>query len=104
MEGGRFLEVTRKLLTEDYRISWYDRYATSGSILSGQNSFGLSLDLPGGTTIPSADGIEMATRITGGTGKSNRSKYTCVCEIHVWGKPGLNILCGSCGEQFREKA
>jgi len=33
----------------------------------------------------------------------NKIKYTCeACSINVWGKPGLNIDCGDCGEAFQE--
>ncbi len=105
IEGGRFLDVCRELLTQDFKISWYDRFASSDAVKAGQSSFGLSLDLPGGSTIAAMDGIEMATGATGSTGnKSNRSKYTCACDINVWGKPALNIVCGDCGEQFTENA
>ena len=33
----------------------------------------------------------------------NKVKYTCPgCEANVWGKPGLQVLCGGCDEQFEE--
>jgi hypothetical protein len=31
----------------------------------------------------------------------NKVKYTCPgCAVNVWGKPGLSIICGACGEAF----
>jgi predicted SprT family Zn-dependent metalloprotease len=35
------------------------------------------------------------------TKRLSKSKYTCFhCETNVWGKPGLNIVCGNCDRQF----
>jgi ribosomal protein S27E len=34
---------------------------------------------------------------------ASKSRYTCPgCEYpkHVWGKPGLHVICGECGERF----
>lgn len=111
IEGGLFLQVCRELLTQDYKISWYDRFATPEVVKAGQSSFGLSLDLPAsGASIPATSGIKLAitsadTPTPAGAGnKSNRSKYTCSCDISVWGKPGLNINCGECAQAFVEIA
>ncbi|HEY8097007.1 MAG TPA: SprT-like domain-containing protein [Methylobacter sp.] len=104
--GGLFLSACRELLTSDFKISWYDRFASANAVKAGQNSFALSIDLdmPGGVTIASEDGIEMAsaTTLSAAENKSNRSKYTCRCDINVWGKPGLNLSCGDCGNSFVE--
>lgn len=101
IEGGRFLDVCRELLTQDFKISWYDRFASSDFVRAGQSSFGLLLDLPeAGVAIAASDGVEM--EILDGN-KSNRSKYTCSCEINVWGKPDLKIICGDCKKPFIEK-
>lgn len=32
--------------------------------------------------------------------KLNRVKYACPCKKQVWGKPGLKLICGSCGDEF----
>lgn len=107
IEGGLFLQVCRELLTQDYKISWYDRFAPPEAVKAGQSSFGLSLDLPAsGVSIPATSGIRLATALTdtpaGAVNKSNRSKYTCSCDISVWGKPRLTIICGQCGRAFAE--
>lgn len=102
IKGGTFLDVCQQLLTEEFKISWYDRF---GSLKDGHTSFGLSMDLPeGGETIAANDGVEMAEATTKPGNKSNRAKYTCACDINVWGKPGLNVLCGDCNEKFEEAA
>jgi predicted SprT family Zn-dependent metalloprotease len=36
------------------------------------------------------------------TPKISKQKYSCPCGNNVWGKPGLNIVCGDCGENFEE--
>lgn len=35
---------------------------------------------------------------------SNRSKtkYVCECGTNIWGKPGIEVSCGECGEWFEE--
>ena len=36
--------------------------------------------------------------------QGNRSKYFCPsCATNLWGKPGLNILCGDCDVSFNEQ-
>jgi hypothetical protein len=35
--------------------------------------------------------------------KTSKKKYTCyTCNLNVWGKPGLAIICGSCNSSFME--
>lgn len=35
------------------------------------------------------------------TSSTNRWKYQCCCKINVWGKPGLNLICGDCSGAFK---
>ncbi len=101
IEAGNFLKVCRLMLTEDFRISWYDRIASDYHVQVGQNSFGLTMALPiEGSSIPALNGIEMAAPPI--INKSNRSKYMCACKNSVWGKLGLKILCGDCAMQYVE--
>ena len=31
-----------------------------------------------------------------------KTKYTCPkCKCNVWGKPGLNLICGTCDEKYQ---
>jgi hypothetical protein len=32
----------------------------------------------------------------------NKSKYSCPCGYNVWGKPGILIICGTCGNPYEE--
>jgi len=35
--------------------------------------------------------------------KNSKKKYSChSCNLNVWGKPGLNIICGECHSSFSE--
>ncbi len=36
--------------------------------------------------------------------KGNRSECICSCGVNLWGKPGLNIVCGECEKAFGEDA
>jgi hypothetical protein len=30
---------------------------------------------------------------------ASKTKYTCpACELNAWAKPGVNLVCGDCGE------
>lgn len=31
----------------------------------------------------------------------SKTKYSCPCNINVWGKPNLQLICGSCGGEFQ---
>jgi predicted SprT family Zn-dependent metalloprotease len=33
---------------------------------------------------------------------TSKKKYSCPCGYNVWGKPGLKIVCGVCGEAYGE--
>ncbi|MDQ1817282.1 SprT-like domain-containing protein [Massilia sp. CCM 9210] len=113
IEGGRFLEVCRGLLTRDFQISWYDRFVAyhPGGSATGAAAPGMLAGLPPeGAAIAAVSGVDLAppalsTTTGSAANKSNRSKYSCSCPIKasVWGKPGLNIFCGDCGATFLEE-
>lgn len=105
IEGGRFLKACAKLLTTDYRISWYDRFPSAAVVQAGQQSHGLEMELPASLlTIASNESGQIELAATGTTeNKSNRSKYACsACGCNVWGKPALKIICGECHKVFTE--
>ncbi|WP_347990350.1 SprT-like domain-containing protein [Methylomonas sp. AM2-LC] len=112
IEGGQFIQACEELLTNDFKISWYDRFAPVKAIEGGQHCYGLNLDLPeAAIMIAASSGVEIVHSATPSIrinasestpNKTNRSKYTCPCDLNVWGKPGLNIQCGSCGGRFSE--
>lgn len=68
--GGPFLRACENLLATGFNITWGD--------------------------IPDEDS-DASTSNNG----SNRYKYTCPgCGSNVWGKPGLNVVCGDCMQPF----
>jgi len=102
IDGGLFLDACNELFTQDFKISWYDRFVSPAVQHAGQNSVSLMLDLPEEfTTIAADEGVEVVEAPE--PNKSNRSKYTCqVCDINIWGKPGLRVICGECNAPFTE--
>ncbi|WP_425545074.1 hypothetical protein, partial [Caenispirillum bisanense] len=90
IKGGAFEAACTALLTQDYTLSWLDRFpprppeadalATAGAELAAAVRL---VKLPEPGTRPN---------------KTNRVKYRCpVCGIQAWGKPGLALLCGADG-------
>lgn len=118
VRGGRFLAACTALLTENFRITWVDRFPAAEHVQAGIQSYAMQLDASvGGGRVPAqsitamanflnppgtASAGAMATPVPASmaANKSNRTKYTCSCNNSVWGKPGLNLLCGSCSEAF----
>lgn len=109
IEGGRFLAVCSQLITQEYKLSWYDRFTEYVPSTTGAAAPGISLNLPApAMDVAAVTGVAMAA-LAAGTGtaapanKSNRSKYTCDCKNAVWGKPGLKLACMSCESKFVEE-
>lgn len=116
LDGGLFLQVCCDLLTTDYQISWYDRFAPADVVaVSQSNVASFSQGLPAsGASIPATSGVKLVEAASAGApspgdgvgaaanNKSNRSKYTCCCNTNLWGKPGLKIQCCECGQVFVE--
>ena len=72
VDGGRFQEACRRLLTKGFRLDWQsrDRSQAGGSAEEGDE------------TEPK---------------KKGRIKYSCPsCELNAWAKPEATILCGVC--------
>jgi predicted SprT family Zn-dependent metalloprotease len=113
IEGGLFLRACEELITDAFRISWYDRFPSSKQYLTGAQSFGLSLpaSVGGAQTVSESAGIHMSMAVpeqmhapTAMKAGSTRTKYTCKCGFNVWGKPGLLIGCGTCKTQYQDTA
>ena len=105
IEGGRFLEAYESLMTDDYRISWMDRFPSREKLMAAIAN-GTTDEMAGDLSIMGLAGISVEDgEITFEPGerpnKSNREKYTCPsCQANIWGKPGLNVLCGDCDTAF----
>lgn len=107
IKGGRFLEVCARLLTNDFKISWYDRFTALRPSGTGAAAPGILIGLPStAAAIAAESGVQLAPASTtsAGTNKSNRSKYQCTCDLQVWGKPGLKVKCGECDLLLEEAA
>ena len=107
IEGGRFLAVCAELLTQDFKISWYDRFSSVRPYAAGAAAPGIVLGLPPSAVAVAAEcGVQMAPPVVTASGapvnKSNRSTYSCGCGPKVWGKPGLKLRCEACGNLFEE--
>ncbi|MAC16666.1 MAG: sprT domain-containing protein [Alcanivorax sp.] len=99
IEGGRFHQVLQALESEGTSIRWKDRYQR------GQNSTVSVLPMPGAAQPGEGEGegsTASESEIGGPKPSSkNKVKYRCGdCNLNVWGKPGLNLLCGDCGNKF----
>lgn len=127
IEGGLFHQHATTLLTQDFRLSWWDRFAVPGRpntdmppprprvISAGPKGDDSQLEddadcqvdvaepdwlAPSHHTLDPQLAQQLAIRDTRTNG-SNRLKYSCLgCSINVWGKPGLRIICGECNEAF----
>jgi predicted SprT family Zn-dependent metalloprotease len=121
IEGGPFLEATKRLITQDFRISWYDRFGPSNlqamtqNLVSAQVSSALGLPAaPGRLQHAGQAGDEDADDPTNAAGaaivvhvpapaashKASKVKYTCPCKQNVWGKPKMLLICGVCDKHF----
>lgn len=91
--GGLFMQATDELLTQDFRISWLDRFPPAHMVGS--------LSVSGGDDDGDSDGDDLAAELVAvlspqAGNKSNRVKFRCSnCGAQAWGKPGLKLLCGN---------
>ncbi|HRD74685.1 MAG TPA: SprT-like domain-containing protein [Hyphomicrobiaceae bacterium] len=78
--GGAFDIACRKLLSDQFRIAWYDRLTEMSRVSEG------GAENPGSLPAPSA---------------GKRTKFTCPqCGSNAWGKPSLNLICGDCRVKY----
>jgi len=110
IEGGRFLQACETLVTDDFRISWLDRFPSPRQVLAASSL--PSVDLPasvGGGAPPMQELVAASVLAQDDVGQAvlvtqpreqTRARYVCPCGVKVWGRPNLKILCGSCGGLF----
>jgi predicted SprT family Zn-dependent metalloprotease len=118
IEGAAFLAACAELMTERFTISWFDRFPATEHVAFGDESMGQALPATvGGGQAPVRQNAALASAVVPPPSSSlsvpgqepilaarpTRQKYSCVqCRANVWGKPGLNILCGTCNAPFVE--
>jgi predicted SprT family Zn-dependent metalloprotease len=112
IEGGLFIEACKQLVTNQFHLSWYDRFPPMPVVQAGARSAALQMpqDAGGGepylsdwvanTLAESAATSDGKHQNTTTTNKSNRVKYTCLCGTNIWGKPDLRVLCQQCDYSF----
>jgi len=123
IEGGPFLIAASELITGQFRISWYDRFGPSNLPAMTQNLVSAqvseSMGLPAAPAKlnqavhssnsdeeneagSSNEGITMLIAPPIAPSKANKIKYSCPCQQNVWGKPGMQLICGKCGGNFSD--
>lgn len=100
---GPFDKSFHRLVTQEYRISWYDRFLPRLSRLSPPSAAGSSA-APGPSVSSDIGSALLSALLPAERKPQTRAKYTCPsCEINVWGKPGLNITCDDCRTSLEEQ-
>jgi predicted SprT family Zn-dependent metalloprotease len=121
IDGGRFFKACEQLLSQDYRLSWYDRFppeqakAVAAQLNDHHHHAQITMngivctppDLPSADrallqALPLRDdaGLPMQNK---NNKKATRVKYTCTCNNAVWGKPNLRIRCCECNDNFEAR-
>lgn len=112
IEGGAFLRVARQMLTEEFTLSWHDRFPpaeacrAAAQLVSTSLSSDLGLPAPAVVAAPEvaadlSDRLAAANaQISGAEPRPGRTKYVCPCKVNLWGKLDLKIICGTCGNPF----
>jgi len=109
IEGGLFLDACKKLLTQSFRLSWYDRFPDERVALSGQNSAACSLEnMPAEAISITANSsnsqvivrMSSSNTQTPQTNKQTRVKYSCSCGTNIWAKPDIKVKCCECEDEF----
>jgi hypothetical protein len=119
---GRFEALVAKLAQDGFEVPWCDRQPAAhvamealetaldrvrDTDLAGTRSSTETAEptvapwATGPTALP--PGLDINPDTPAKINRSNRMKYQCLpCRINVWGKPGLQLVCGVCGSQFSE--
>lgn len=107
--GGMFLRACEALVTDAFRISWYDRFPAAEHVQLGMAIHSASLSETVGGGQPPAANLSVAASLVvsepvkasvAAGDRSNRVKFTCGCKNNVWGRPGLRLLCLECTQEF----
>ena len=88
MEGGRFLEVAKELLSTEYNIPWADRFSIAAPVLLDTDALVVAEGSDETAVPPPARG---------------KTKYSLTCKgetLNVWGRPNLSLACGICQKPY----
>ena len=106
IDGGHFLRACAELLTQDFEISWYDRFPATMVAPLDHTEVAVAAGVPAvAASVAGHAGVPVVRPPQAAAGdqpanRSNRRKYTCACLNNVWGKPGLKILCTICSTLY----
>lgn len=120
-DGGLFMRSAQELTTSGFRLEWYDRFPET--VIEPPlvpppeptNKRTAKKDPPPPRHIPTtplptasllSSGIELTSRVQQQHGKrSSKVTYTCThCDMHVWGRAGLAIMCRNCNMDLVAKS
>ncbi|HEX7027262.1 MAG TPA: sprT domain-containing protein, partial [Gammaproteobacteria bacterium] len=114
IKGGKFIQACKALIEQGYRLSWIDRFA---AVRDSCQSRCTDADVIGSDGLADADiekilntqvaeivsDIEPVDTTAGQKTAKAKTKYVCErCAINLWGRPGLNVICGQCHLAFAQ--
>jgi predicted SprT family Zn-dependent metalloprotease len=97
-QDGRFMKVSRTLVESGFGLDWVDRDFNIKQISYRSMPVEISskLNAPLVHSFPELAPLEII-----GREQKKKIKYCCPeCSAKVWGKPRLEIICGSCSTKF----
>ncbi|MEQ3701353.1 MULTISPECIES: SprT-like domain-containing protein [Thalassolituus] len=116
---GPFHNACKELLKKGYRLPWVDRYpvyrlelpitayddkGTEYELTENLNPRPTAAIAPMRAEKDAYEDDNLSELITSKPKpRSGRIKYACkTCHIQLWGKPGLNVVCGDCNKKLSE--
>lgn len=90
IKGGEFERAYTELVTKQFVLTWYERYIPEADLDEAvQEETIVKEVLRHLAPIP--------------PNRKPKSKYRCEeCQVNVWGKRKLHIVCGECGERMQQ--
>ena len=103
IQGGAFQAACEKLAASGYFIKWIDRtlLRLPPNHVDGERQ--PENDIQAILTAPLVN-LNLDDVINQITQSTSKNRYVCNCGCKVWGKKGLNIICGRCGSVFNYQA
>lgn len=107
LEGGAFIEACKALLGDGFQVPWVDRHpAIKVPCQNRQGDDGIAESLGADTLYINVSALIPDLEVTETLQHAARTKqkvrYHCSgCHANLWGKPGLDVICGSCDQPFQ---
>lgn len=101
IEGGKFLEAFELLATNDFKISWADRFPNRQKVAESINTGETEKEDWNLEEIGLVENEETGLIEPIKENNSNRVKFTCpACLDNLWGKPSIMAICAKCNQAF----